>query len=128
MVLVSIALLMTIGVYGLVAMIVKLDDVGLYLSRRPGRGGLQALGRGVVAAAPVLMKGLAIAGTAAMFLVGGGILAHGIPGLEPWFHHFTDGLGPAPEVLLSLLLNGAVGVIAGAAAYAVVAVVRRRRA
>ena len=127
-VLASIALLMTVGVYGLVAMIVKLDDVGLFLSRRPGAGFVQAFGRGILAAAPYLMRGLAIAGTAAMFLVGGGILAHGIPGLEPWFHQLTGGLGPAPELLLSLLLNGAVGVLAGAAAFAAVAVVRRRRA
>jgi predicted DNA repair protein MutK len=79
-VLVGIAALMTVGVYGLVAGIVKLDDLGLYLSRRADAF-RQRLGRGILAAAPWLMKGLSVAGTAAMFLVGGGILAHGVPAL-----------------------------------------------
>jgi hypothetical protein len=124
-VLVTIALLMTVGVYGLVAAIVKLDDLGLYLSRRRGEGALQALGRAILTAAPYLMKGLAIAGTAAMFLVGGGILAHGIPGVEAWFHHLVDGSGAGLEILLPLLLNAVVGIIAGAAALAVVSLVQR---
>jgi predicted DNA repair protein MutK len=79
-VLVGIALLMTIGVYGLVGGIVKLDDAGQYLSRRDGHAMVARIQRGIGASiletAPVLMKGLSIAGTAAMFLVGGGILAH----------------------------------------------------
>lgn len=70
----GIALLMTVGVYGLVAGIVKLDDAGLYLSRRPAPPA-RALGRGILAAAPAMMKGLSVVGTAAMFLVGGGILS-----------------------------------------------------
>ena len=86
-VLVGIALLMTVGVYGLVAGIVKLDDAGLHLSRAAGAqawaGFKRALGRGILRAAPWLMKALSVAGTAAMFLVGGGILVHGVP----WLHH-----------------------------------------
>ena len=74
-----IALLMTAGVYGLVAAIVKLDDLGLALSRRPGSAGF---GRFLLWLAPYLMKGLSIAGTIAMFLVGGGIVTHAIPGFE----------------------------------------------
>ena len=87
--LVGIALLMTVGVYGLVAGIVKLDDVGLYLARSPGPRCRAALGRGIVRAAPWLMKCLSIAGTLAMFLVGGGILTHGIGVL----HHAIEALG-----------------------------------
>src|SRR6185503_1483925 len=76
----GIAILMTIGVYGLVAGIVKLDDAGLYLSKRAGAA--RAFGDFILALAPWLMKGLSVAGTAAMFLVGGGILVHGIPPLH----------------------------------------------
>jgi uncharacterized protein len=127
-VMVTIAALMTIGVYGLVALIVKLDDLGLYLARRPGEGSVQALGRAILSAAPYLMKTLTVVGTAAMFLVGGGILAHGIPGLEPWFNRLTDGLGSAPELLLPMLLNAVIGVVAGAVAVGLVSLVRRARA
>ena len=88
-VLASVAVLMTVGVYGLVAGIVKLDDLGLYLSRLPQkaahRAWKQTLGRWLLQAAPVLMKSLSVLGTAAMFLVGGGILAHGLP----FLHHLT---------------------------------------
>ncbi|HOB03477.1 MAG TPA: DUF808 domain-containing protein, partial [Casimicrobium huifangae] len=82
-VLAGIAIIMTIGVYGLVAGIVKLDDAGLYLSRAQGEGGWarfkRGLGAAILRAAPYLMRLLSVAGTAAMFLVGGGILTHGIP-------------------------------------------------
>ena len=110
-VLVGIALLMTVGVYGLVAGIVKLDDAGLYLSRRRGNAVAarlqRALGASLLGAAPLLMKGLGIAGTAAMFLVGGGILVHGVPAL----HALIKGLA----LPLSVLVDAAVGVVAGAA-------------
>nr|WP_315494045.1 DUF808 domain-containing protein [uncultured Rhodoferax sp.] len=102
-VLAGIALLMTVGVYGLVAGIVKIDDAGLYLSRQSGSG-LQAVGRGLLRTAPVLMKLLSVAGTAAMFLVGGGILVHGLP----FLHHLLEGLP------LGFVWEGAVGVAAGA--------------
>ena len=91
-VLVGIALVMTVGVYGLVAGIVKLDDFGLYLTRR-GAGAARAIGNGILRAAPWLMKGLSIAGTIAMFLVGGSILAHGIAPLHHWIEHVAEGAG-----------------------------------
>jgi predicted DNA repair protein MutK len=87
-VLVAIAVIMTIGVYGLVAAIVKIDDAGLYLSRKQNAGS-QQLGRALLKTAPYLMKGLSIAGTVAMFLVGGGILTHGIPALHHWIEEFS---------------------------------------
>jgi predicted DNA repair protein MutK len=124
-VLTTIALVMTVGVYGLVAAIVKLDDLGLYLVRRPGEGLAQALGRGILRVAPYLMKALSIAGTAAMFLVGGGILAHGIPGLEAWFHHLVDGAGAGADFVLSLLFNAAIGIAAGAVTLGVVLLAKR---
>jgi predicted DNA repair protein MutK len=117
-VLVSIAALMTVGVYGLVAGIVKLDDLGLYLSKR---GGAQAaLGRGIVRAAPWLMKALSIAGTAAMFLVGGGIVVHGIPAL----HHLVQGwmaaAGGGAAWIVEQLGNAGIGIAAGVVVLVVV--------
>ena len=122
-VLVGIALLMTVGVYGLVAGIVKLDDAGLYLTRR-GSGAARSLGRALLAMAPVLMKLLSVAGTAAMFLVGGGILSHGIPPL----HHFAEGLDHrlgAAGVVATTLLDALVGVVAGAVVFAGVSLVKK---
>jgi uncharacterized protein len=122
-VLVGIAVLMTAGVYGLVAGIVKLDDLGLWLSRR---GALQrVIGAGILRAAPWLMKGLSVAGTAAMFLVGGGILVHGVPPLAHAIqvaladtHTIARAIGP-------LLANIVVGVLAGALVLGAVALARR---
>ncbi len=119
LVLSTIALIMTVGVYGLVAGIVKLDDAGLHLTQRPGAL-QQRLGRGILWAAPVLMKTLSIAGTVAMFLVGGGIITHGIPWLYHTIEHAAESLsrsGPAGPVLAAItpsLLNGLCGLIAGA--------------
>ncbi len=128
-VLTGIAVLMTIGVYGLVAAIVKLDDAGLYLSRRQDGGavaGLQrGLGRGILAAAPWMMRGLSVAGTAAMFLVGGGILTHGIPPLHHAIAALTDGMAGVGGALLPLALDGLSGIVAGALVLAAVSVVRR---
>ena len=108
-VLAGISVVMTVGVYGIVAGIVKIDDAGLYLSRRPARGAwgraLQSLGLGLLLSAPWLMKTLSVVGTAAMFLVGGGILVHGMP----FLHHALEAI---PVPLLPELL---VGVAAGAA-------------
>ena len=125
-VLVGLSLLMTVGVYGLVAGIVKLDDAGLWLSRQPGR--LQpAWGRGLLRAAPLLMKTLSVVGTAAMFLVGGGILVHGIAPLQRAIEAATAGLGAVATALLPLLADAVVGVLAGALVLATVAGVRRLR-
>jgi hypothetical protein len=128
-VLAGIALVMTVGVYGLVAAIVKLDDGGLALSRQTGDGAWpraqRGLGRAILALAPWLMKGLSIAGTAAMFLVGGGILTHGLP---PLHHAIEHALGDRAAVLQAvgpMLADAVVGVAAGAAVLAVVSLVRR---
>ncbi|MFO1155149.1 MAG: DUF808 domain-containing protein [Rhodospirillales bacterium] len=134
-VLAGVAVIMTIGVYGAVAAIVKLDDGGLYLSQRPG-GGLFArmqrgLGFGILSAAPWLMKGLSVAGTAAMFLVGGGILVHGIPFVHHWIEDLAHRLATLPgagsilESLAPLLLTGLAGIVAGAIVLAVVSGAKR---
>lgn len=130
-VLTAIAALMTVGVYSLVAGIVKLDDAGIYLSRVGGRAAF--LGRWLVLGAPYLMKGLSIAGTAAMFLVGGGILAHGVPGAESGFERLADhvermpGVGIVLELVLPSVLNGLVGVLAGGVLVAAVTAAKRLR-
>jgi predicted DNA repair protein MutK len=124
-VLATVAVLMTVGVYGLVAGIVKLDDLGLYLSRR-GAAVARAVGRGLLRAAPWLMKSLSVAGTAAMFLVGGSILEHGLPPL----HHAIEQVNPdtgAWHVPLGMLLDAAVGIVTGAVLVAAYVVVRRLR-
>ena len=131
-VLVAVSVLMTVGVYGLVAGIVKLDDLGLALSRRPGRGA-RSLGRAILTAAPWLMKALSVLGTAAMFLVGGGILAHGLPFLERGIKYAlgsAEGLSRGALALHGLAttaFDGVVGVVAGALALAVVLAVKRLR-
>jgi predicted DNA repair protein MutK len=91
-VLVTVAILMTIGVYGLVAAIVKLDDLGMALASRQ-TAGIAALGRGIVAAAPWLMRALSVAGTAAMFFVGGGIIVHQLPAVHDLLHQGLARLG-----------------------------------
>ena len=111
-----IAVLMTIGVYGLVAGIVKLDDLGFYLERTSNGEGLKAkLGGALVAFAPKLMKMLAIVGTAAMFLVGGGIVVHSVPAIhqliEPIIMDFRG--HTIATAIVPTLLNGVIGVIAG---------------
>ena len=110
--LVAIAILMTVGVYGLVAGIVKLDDLGLHLAQRTDRV-RQTIGAGILRAAPWLMKGLSIAGTAAMFLVGGSILAHGIPAIGHGIEDLGHGAGAFGPVL-AMLLEALVGIVAGA--------------
>lgn len=124
-VLVGIALIMTIGVYGLVAGIVKLDDAGLHLSRRTSPAA-RALGNAVLAAAPWLMKALSVAGTAAMFLVGGGILAHGVPALAHALEGWTAG-GGWLGALAQQLANAVVGILLGALVLALVEGFRRLR-
>ena len=128
-VLVAIAMLMTVGVYGLVAGIVKLDDGGLYLSQLPGqslfRRAKRAFGRGILVAAPWLMKFLSVAGTAAMFLVGGGILVHAVPAIN----HAVQAITPAGGwgTLVGMLAEGLVGVVIGIAVLAVVMAVQKVR-
>lgn len=134
-VMVGVALLMTVGVYGSVALIVKLDDIGLVLARldgdRPSRKLARAIGGQLVRAAPRLMKFLSVAGTAAMFLVGGGIIVHGLPPAHHLVEVVTRPVADAPVVgpVLSVLANGAgsvvIGLVAGALALGVVALVKR---
>lgn len=130
-VLAGIAIVMTIGVYGLVAGIVKLDDAGLYLSQRTGSGFQRGLGRAILAGAPWMMKSLSIVGTAAMFMVGGGILMHGVPALGEMLHHIEEAAHGLPGVggvlgWLASPLGGAIaGIIAGGIVFAVVSVAKR---
>ena len=125
------AILMTVGVYGLVAGIVKLDDAGLHLSQKAGQSAPARLqrqaGQGILWTAPYLMKALSIAGTAAMFLVGGGILTHGMAGIHEWIAHLTLQAGAALQWLASLAFDGVVGIFAGAVILAGVTGLKRLR-
>ena len=115
----GIAVIMTAGVYGLVAGIVKLDDAGLYLSQRAGAVS-RAVGRMLLVGAPLLMKTLSVVGTAAMFMVGGSIIGHGVPAL----HHFVDSaalaagsistIGPVLKAITPTIVDALIGVITGA--------------
>jgi len=132
-VMVAVAILMTIGVYGLVAGIVKLDDLGAALARR--RSAVVAgLGRGILASAPWLMRGLSVAGTAAMFFVGGGIVVHQLPGLHHLLEDLLGRVGIDPhgsttgwQVVLKSA-DAAVGLVLGFVVLATVEVGRRSRA
>jgi predicted DNA repair protein MutK len=127
-VLAGIALVMTVGVYGLVAGIVKLDDAGLWLSRRPGA--LEpALGRALLWGAPWLMKALSVVGTAAMFLVGGGIVSHGVAPLQAAIGAGVAAAGDGwlAAAGLPLLADALVGFVVGALVLAAVMGVQRLR-
>ncbi|HHX8649085.1 MULTISPECIES: DUF808 domain-containing protein [Vibrio diabolicus subgroup] len=125
-----IAVIMTIGVYGLVAGIVKLDDLGFYLEiRSKGKGWMAKVGSALVAFAPKLMKLLTIVGTAAMFLVGGGIVVHNVPAI----HHFVEPIimnfsgHSVATAILPILLNGIIGFVAGLIVVAVWTAVEKIR-
>ena len=126
-VVVAIAVLMTVGVYGIVAAIVKMDDVGLYMSKL-GNALVRAVGRFLLAAAPKLMKLLSVVGTAAMFMVGGGILVHGIPGSHDIVHHAVEAvaavpaIGPVLAFIMPSVLDAVAGLVAGALALVVVTI------
>ena len=124
-VMVGIAALMTVGVYGLVAGIVRLDDIGLYLSRFPD-GARRRLGRAILTGAPYLMRTLSVVGTAAMFLVGGGIFVHSIPAL----HHLVlplAGEGGLRAVVVENLANFVVGLLVGVVVVLVVTAIAKLR-
>jgi predicted DNA repair protein MutK len=117
-VVVSIAVLMTVGVYGFVALIVKLDDIGMHLCKKPNPTA-RFFGNILLAAAPRLMKLLSILGTAAMFMVGGGIVTHSIPIVHHWIEHTAAATEPVGW-LTSSVLNGVAGVVIGALVLVVV--------
>lgn len=120
-----VAILITIGVYGLVAGIVKIDDLGLYLKKQSSNI-KQKIGNFLLAAAPKLMKFLSIAGTLAMFLVGGGILVHGIG----FLHHGVEDIAHLTgvfETVTTTLLNGLVGLIVGVIVVAIVTIIGKIR-
>ncbi|AZS78141.1 DUF808 domain-containing protein [Achromobacter spanius] len=121
-----IAIAMTVGVYGLVAGIVKLDDLGLHLSQKRTQA-VAWLGRGIVGAAPYLMKTLSVVGTAAMFMVGGAILTHGIAPVHAAVEHAAAavGGGGVVQALTATVLNALFGIVAGAVVLGVVSVVKR---
>lgn len=122
-VLVAVAAMMTVGVYGVVAGIVKLDDLGLHLARPRRAAGTRAIGRGILVVAPYLMKTLSVVGLAAVFLVGGGILVHSVPALHEWLPRSEGIVGGAS----TLLVNAVVGLVAGMAALLAVTAVQRLR-
>jgi uncharacterized protein len=130
--LVAVALAMTVGVYGIVALIVKIDDAGLYLSRKSGAVA-QAVGRLLLAAAPRLMKVLSVVGTAAMFMVGGGIIGHAVEPLHHLAENAAHAVAGVPVIggLLAAVTPTAVdavaGVVIGAVVLAVVTLVQRLR-
>ena len=117
-VLAGIGLIMTVGVYGIVAGIVKMDDVGAWLLHK-GSGAAKIVGKGLLLAAPRLMKTLSVVGTAAMFLVGGGILTHGLP---PVHHGIEDVAAQAGMLggVVSMALDAVVGIVGGALVLAAV--------
>ena len=124
-VLTGISMIMTVGVYGLVGGIVKLDDLGLYLTQQ-NASWKQTMGRGLLTFAPWLMKTLSVVGTAAMFLVGGGILLHGFPALGHAVEQVTDGLAWASGIANSLA-GALTGLLAGSVAVGVFQIFSRLR-
>lgn len=132
-VLTTIAIIMTVGVYGLVAAIVKLDDGGIYLSQKNGeslfRKTQRCIGNAILKIAPYLMKSLSIVGTVAMFMVGGGILIHGIFGTSELIHNLANIdsgiIGSLVSIGIPVLLNVLTGILAGAAVFLGVTAVKR---
>lgn len=126
----TIAVAMTIGVYGLVAMIVKIDDLGIYLAQKTSAV-KQKIGHALLSFAPLLMKTLSVVGTLAMFLVGGGIVGHVIPQLHHFTEHSVDSLEAIPHIgtvlssLGGMLINLMIGLIAGAIVLGIVSLVQK---
>ncbi|WP_445115232.1 DUF808 domain-containing protein [Acinetobacter sp. WZC-1] len=132
MVLSVIAILMTVGVYGFVAIIVKIDDFGLYLTQQASAF-KQSVGRGLLAFAPKLMKALTIVGTIAMFLVGGGIINHAVPAIHHLTEETVDHAALIPNVgnilgaVTPTLINLAIGIVAGLLVLIVIGLIQKIR-
>lgn len=122
----GIAVLVTVGVYGLVGIIVKLDDMGYWLVEKKGVLA-QGVGKGLLFAAPWLMKMLSVVGTLAMFLVGGGIVVHGIAPLHHAVEHFAAGQNAVLQALTPVLANLVLGFVIGALVVAVMKGITRLR-
>ncbi len=126
-----VALLVTIGVYGLVSGIVKFDDAGLALIKGAGEGGWgnikRRLGQGILFLAPKFMHLLTVLGVAAMFLVGGGILVHGLAFLHHALESLTHGMGGVAAFITPWLFNALVGIAAGTIALAGMTLFNRLR-
>jgi uncharacterized protein len=135
LVLAGIAVLMTVGVYGLVGGIVKIDDLGLRLTRKVGNSVRarykRSIGRGILAAAPYMMKTLSVVGTIAMFLVGGGILTHGIPAIHHWVESATASIVTGKtgilQSIISLSTDALTGILVGAVALGIFTLFKRIR-
>ena len=123
---VSDAILVTIGVYGLVGLIVKLDDIGFWLEKKSSAIA-RGIGKSLLVLAPWLMKTLSVVGTLAMFLVGGGIIVHGVASLHHMIEHFASGQGAVVAAILPTLLNLVLGFIVGLIVVAVVKLVEKVR-
>ena len=137
-VLAAVGILITVAVYGVVALIVKMDDIGLHLAERR-LSPMRTLGRGLVLGMPVLMKALSVIGTAAMIWVGGGIVVHGMEefgftALPHALHHFAEGAGHAVptaggavEWIVGAVGSGIVGLVIGAVVVSILHMVKRAR-
>ena len=125
LVLTVVAVVMTVGVYGLVGIIVKLDDIALHLSKKSSALA-KTFGRGLLAVVPWLMKTLAVLGTVAVFLVGGGIFVHGIPALHHFIEHVAESTGGA-AVIVSQLGAIVVGIVVGIVLVAALTMLKRLR-
>lgn len=125
-ILAGIAILVTVGVYGIVACIVKIDDLGLWLQQKTSAVA-RGTGGALLALAPWLMKILTVVGTLAMFLVGGGIIAHGVPAIHHFIEHLTADFAGLIASLLSNLANLVLGLIVGSIVLLVVNLIARMR-
>lgn len=126
----TVAILITVFVYGLVAGIVRLDDWGLYLHQQHGDSLStriqRKIGYGLLQTVPYLMKTLSLLGTTAMFLVGGGIMSHGIPWLHHSIAHITHSaaeLHTALAIIAPLLMDALIGIIAGLLVFFIINIV-----
>ena len=122
----GIAILVTVGVYGLVGLIVKLDDIGYWLEEKSSAVA-KGIGKSLLTLAPWLMKSLSVVGTLAMFLVGGGIVVHGIAPLHHAIEQFSSAQGSVVAAILPTLLNLVLGFIVGAIVVAAVKLVEKMR-